>query len=88
MTRRATEKALEEAGDLIDEIDLIVIEEQLEKLKSAIAGSDYKELRAARDRVEGAARPLAVAAMNAALARGLKGQKANELMGNKPNEEL
>lgn len=88
MTRRATEKALEEAGDLIDEIDRIVIEEQLEKLKEAIAGNDYRELRAARDRVEGAARPLAVAAMNSALARGLRGRKASELTTTEGGEEL
>ncbi len=81
MTLRATEKALGEAADLIDEIDLIVIEEQLEKLKEAMAGEDYKALRAARQRLDGAAQPLAAAAMNASLARNLRGKKASEVLG-------
>jgi molecular chaperone DnaK len=80
MTIRATEKALEAAGDLVDELDLIVVEEQLAKLKEAMKGSDYKELRMARDRLDGAAQPLAAVAMNAALAKSLKGQKASEVM--------
>lgn len=81
MVARAVEKGLQEAGDLIDEVDLIVIEEQLAKLRAAIKGNDYTELRAARDRVEGASRPLAIAAMNAAVARELKGKKASDVIG-------
>jgi Fe-S protein assembly chaperone HscA len=81
MTLRATEKALREAGDLLDELDLIVVEEQLARLREAMKGSDYRALRAARDRLEGAAQPLAAAAMNAALARGLRGRKASEVLG-------
>ncbi|MDX2176393.1 MAG: Fe-S protein assembly chaperone HscA [Candidatus Sumerlaeia bacterium] len=81
MAVRATEKGISEAGDLIDEIDLIVIEEQLAALKSAMGGEDLAALKAARDRLEGAAQPLAVAMMNAALLRGLKGRRASEVLG-------
>jgi Fe-S protein assembly chaperone HscA len=77
MTLRATEKAIAQVGDLIDEIDLIVAEEQVARLREAIAGGDYKLMRAGRDRLEGAARPLAIAQMNEGLARGLRGKKAN-----------
>jgi molecular chaperone DnaK (HSP70) len=79
LSLRATSKAISEVGDLIDEIDLIVAEEQLAKLKAAIQGTDYRELRAARERLEAAAQPLAVAQMNASLARSLRGRKASEL---------
>jgi molecular chaperone DnaK (HSP70) len=88
MTVRAVEKALKEAGDLIDEVDLIVVEEQLDRLKKAMKGNDYRELRASRDRLDGAARPLAVAQMNAAFARNLKGMKASEVVGRADIEVL
>ncbi len=81
MTLTATEKALKEAGDIIDETDQIVIEEQIGKLREAMKNGDYVTLRAARERLEGAARPLASAAMSAAFARGLKGKKASEVLG-------
>lgn len=81
MTLRATEKALAEAADLIDETELIIIEEQLAKLKAAMKDGDYRTLRAARERLDGAAQPLAVAAMNAAFARGLRGKKAADVIG-------
>ncbi len=80
MTVRATTKALAEAGDLIDEVDLIVIEEQLEKLRAAMKEGTYIILRAARERVEGVAQPLAAAAMNAAFARNLRGKKASDVV--------
>ncbi|MCC6548385.1 Fe-S protein assembly chaperone HscA [Candidatus Sumerlaeota bacterium] len=81
MTLTATEKALKEASSIIDETDLIIIEEQVEKLRDAMKKASYMELRAARERVEGAARPLASAAMSAAFARGLKGKKASDVLG-------
>ncbi|CAN5247772.1 molecular chaperone DnaK [soil metagenome] len=88
MTLRAAKKALDEVGDLIDEIDRIVVEEQVEKLEDAMKGGSFLELRAARDRVEGAARPLASAQMNAALARGLRGKRAVDVMGASNAEAL
>jgi len=88
MTLRATEKALAEAGDLIDEVDLIVIEEQVARVRAAIAGSDYRELRQARETLDGAARPLAAAAMNAAFARGLRGRKASDVVAAAAQEGL
>lgn len=88
MTIRAVQKAIDEAGDLIDEIDLIVVEEQLAKLKEAMEGGDYRELRAARDRLDGAARPLAAAQINAAFARQLRGKSAKEVLGDKADELL
>ncbi len=88
MVLRATTKMKEEAGDLIDELDLIVVEEQMEKLKAAMDARDYRELRAARERLDGAAQPLAHAAMNASLARELKGKKASEVVGRRDVEVL
>ncbi len=77
----ATEKGLREAGDLLDEVDVIVIEEQLSRLRAVVAGEDLLAIRAARDRLGGVTQPLAVAMMNAALLRGLKGRKASEVLG-------
>jgi len=88
MAVRATEKAIQEVGDLIDEIDLIVAEEQLAKLKAALNANDYRELRASRDRLEAVTQPLAIAQMNAGLARGLKGKRASEVLGTGAEELL
>jgi molecular chaperone DnaK len=81
MELSATEKGMRDAGDLIDEIDAIVIEEQMERLREALKGEDLLAMRAARDRLSGATQPLAVAMMNAALVRNLKGKKASEVLG-------
>lgn len=85
---RATEKAMREVGDLIDELDLIVVEEQVGRLRAALKSNDYRELRASRDTLEAAARPLAIAQMNAGLARGLKGKRASEVLGGESQELL
>ena len=78
---RAAEKMVQEAGDLIDEIDLITVEEQIARLREALSGTDYVKIRAARERLGGVSHPLAEAAMNAAFARSLRGKKASELRG-------
>lgn len=88
MTARAVEKAIEEAGDLIDEVDLIVVQEQLEQLHQAMKGEDYRAMRAARERLDGASQTLAAAQMNAAFARELKGKNASEVFGEKNVKNL
>ncbi len=76
---RATEKSLEQQAGALDPVERRAIEAAASALRQAMAGSDYKLVRARMDELNQATLPLAERIMNRALATALEGKRLEEV---------
>src|SRR3989475_4252084 len=76
---RAAEKALARAGNLATPEELAAIQEAVANLKSAMAGSDYRAIRDASEKLDEASYSLAEKLMNSTLQEALKDKKLSDV---------
>jgi molecular chaperone DnaK len=76
---RASEKALAESGELVEEAEREQIRQAMAELRSALDGDDHRLIRARLKQLDDAAHHLAELIMNSAMFAALKDRKASEV---------